>query len=1153
MALFAFLAAACFAQDFRAKVQGRVTDTSDAVIPGANVTLLNVKTGVRLTREANNVGLYRIDNVDSGTYTISIEAGGFGKFQQENFEIQAQADLTINAALKPGGVQETITVSESPVAVDFNSAGVRTTVDSKLANDVPRLDRNPFKLSLLNPAVLETRRQEMNPFQSLSPNSLDLGGGTSQRNDLLVDGSPITIGVKASYTPNPDAIQEVNIQQNSVDAESGHSAGGVISMTLKSGTNDVHGNVFYVGRNPALNAVTDRTTGNKIAARYNVFGGVIGHPIIKNKLFNFGSYEQWKQLIPQSVLKTVPTAAERAGDYSQSLNINGGVRTIYDPYSTILDPATGRVTRTAFPGNKLPASRFDPLAAKFIQGIYQPNASPDNITGLNNFKYTPIQNWNYYNMSDRADWFVNDKWRVYGRFSKYLTYQDQSAPLMQASPSYGPQGTARHAWTATGNAIYTMNARTVLDFRTDYHTMIDDNDYPKYFLPDNAWESYWPNNPWYKPYKTPGWPTFNPYIGIGGSNFYGLQGTLWWHTHINGSSFAGKMSHQMGSHFIKVGFDNRRTGGVSTTNAYPAFNFGAAMTADTFNNPNTKVVGNEFASFLLGAIGPDSVMATAPIGEVNTELYSVFVQDDYKLSRRISLNLGLRYELEVPFHDGAYAESRGLDLSVANPEMQKTPPVMPASVLALRNTPLKYNGAWVFTSSENPNVWNTQKNVFLPRIGLAFKVDDRTAIRVGYARYSTPSDLLNYPTTPPGSAAPTLLAPPYGAFSATQSAPALLQGVPQATFSNPFPANNPLIPPLGKTVGGYYGLGNNNLTYYDPEFKRTVNERLNVTFSRQLPNQILGEVTYFANWGRNLPFIYNANAMDPQIGYTNKTAIDANVSNPFFNYLTPSVFPGTLRNQATVAVKTLLVPYPQYGNLFVIQSGRHERYDSLSVKIQRPFQHGYNFLMGYSYSNERDEQFFDEVAAYKKVFDWFPSANGRHRLSFASTYQIPFGKGRPFLSQANRLVDAAVGGWQIVGTAYYKSGDYLRFGKNSNNLTIADMVASGDPTVSSPTPQKWFDTSVFRVLPVYTPRANPWQYDGLKGPRYFEVQGTLSKTFTITERFKAELKISAFNLTNRLNRDLPDMNVLSSTFGQALRQSNFTTGRQMEYGLKIVF
>ena len=227
-------------QTFRGRVQGIVTDASKAVVAGATVTLTNVNTGVKTTRQTSTTGLYLFDNVDPGTYSISVEMAGFGKFIQENILVQSGSDVTVDASLQLGTVASAMTVTETPVAVEFNSTSKDLVIDTKMANEVPRLDRNPFKLTLLAPAAVNTRG-EMQPYHSWSMNSVDLGGGTNLANDLQVDGSPIGLGHKGSYPPNTDAVQEVIVSQNSVDAEVGHSAGGLISMTTKGGTNEYHG------------------------------------------------------------------------------------------------------------------------------------------------------------------------------------------------------------------------------------------------------------------------------------------------------------------------------------------------------------------------------------------------------------------------------------------------------------------------------------------------------------------------------------------------------------------------------------------------------------------------------------------------------------------------------------------------------------------------------------------------------------------------------------------------------------------------------------------------------------------------------------------------------------------------------------------------
>src|SRR6478672_11168350 len=264
------------AQKYRAQVRGLITDQTGAVLPGASVTLLNPSTSIKSVKETDNSGIYVFDYVEPGAYSITVEAAGFGRFVQENISVQSGGDVTVNATLNPGSLQQSVTVSDSPPAVEFNSTNQQLTIDTKMANDTPRLDRNPFKLTLLEPAAINTRG-EMAPYASWAPNSVDLGN-TNLRNNLLVDGNPIGIGHKAGYPPNQDDVQEAVVTQNSVDAASGHSAGGVISLTTKGGTNEWHGSAFYLGRYPWLSAQTDRTRFVENAQRQHMFGGTLGNP-----------------------------------------------------------------------------------------------------------------------------------------------------------------------------------------------------------------------------------------------------------------------------------------------------------------------------------------------------------------------------------------------------------------------------------------------------------------------------------------------------------------------------------------------------------------------------------------------------------------------------------------------------------------------------------------------------------------------------------------------------------------------------------------------------------------------------------------------------------------------------------------------------------
>src|SRR2546425_2443855 len=405
------LAATAGAQDYRARVQGVLSDSTDAVIAGGIVRLRNIATGVEVVRTTDSYGHYLFDLVEPGNYTLTAEMPGFARFLQENILVQNRGDITVNVKLQLGAVAETVKVTEAPVAVQFNTSGMDLTVDNRLVMNLPVVARNPFTLALLDPAVVNRYTLERTPFKMWAPAQMEVGGPTSTKNDTLLDGMPAQVGPKASYAPPMDAVTEVTVQQNSVDAEYGHSAGGVVNVSMKSGTNEIHGDAYYFGRNPALNAAQNAITHAPNQVKNHIYGATVGHPIKKNKLFHFFAFERWNEHEPRSNVLTLPTALEKQGNFSQSLNANGGVRAIYDPFSTRLNAATGQVSRDTFPGNIIPANRLDPTAVKFMQQIWAPTGRGDDITAVNNFKADYFRQNLYYNLSSRGDYVISDKWK----------------------------------------------------------------------------------------------------------------------------------------------------------------------------------------------------------------------------------------------------------------------------------------------------------------------------------------------------------------------------------------------------------------------------------------------------------------------------------------------------------------------------------------------------------------------------------------------------------------------------------------------------------------------------------------------------------------------------------------------------------------------
>jgi hypothetical protein len=1129
------MAATLNAQDSRARVQGLVTDSSGAVVAGANVTLLNDETGVTSTQQTSQVGQYLFDLVLPGNYTVSVELSGFRKFVQRNVLVQSRGDVTVDARLEIGSATESVTVEAAPVAVQFNSSTMALTLNTKMANDLPIIHRNPFLLVTLNPATTLRSTTEQSPFHHWAATQFDVGGNTSTKNDILLDGAPSMASEKSSYTPSMDAVQEVHIQQNSVDAEFGHSAGGVLTVQMKSGTNAWHGTAYYLGRNPALNAVADHITRRANLTRNHVWGGTTGNPIIKNKLFNFVSYEAWRTMEPRSLAMTLPTAAERRGDFSQSRNINGGQRTIYDPFSTVVN--NGVVTRTPFPNNIIPQSQIDPVAARMMQDIWQPNLPGDDITGANNFRAGFAERIKYWNFSDRVDWNASEKLTVFGRFSMFKTFvaQDNFAN----SPALQVTGSERHSWSTVGDVVYSLNPSTVLNLRGSWNRIFDSYAVADAQLKESDLAALWPSQ-WYQPYLSNLPAIYYPGLTVRqgpANNVFGRSG--YWYQDPEGYSVQGKISKNAGKHYIKTGGEYRAQRVIASRPRWMNFDFSPNHTANTFLNPDTRVTGDGWATFLLGVLDQNSNIATVPLQKPRVDYWGLFIHDDWKITQRLTLNIGLRWEYETPMVDPEDRLSRYLDLTAPIPEFQGAgAPQIPANVLALRRTPLQWTGAWIFADSENRNSWNAQKNLFLPRFGLAYRLDNKTALRFGYARYVVPGSLTD--------GLDILGSVFYPGFDATTTAIGAINGVPQQRLSNPFPGG--LVQAAGKNFGTYTNLGG-AASFYNQNFRVGKNDRFNVTVERQLPWSFVGTATYFHNRGFDHPisrdggnYFVDLNAVDPRYGYEYKTAVTQGVPNPFRNLLPENKMPGQLRTQATVTVNDLLRPYPQYGQIRqALTPGSDSRYHSLQLQLQRPFVNGFNMLFGYNFNRARQTQIYDELDLFLQNLTWQQIPDPRHRFTSAAIYQLPFGRGQRMLTNAHPIADAVLGGWALSGIFTFNTGEYLRFD---------GLLQTGDPVLSDRSKGRMFNTDAFRVLPAFTRRENPL-YPGVTGPNFKNLDLTLSKNFKVTEALGFELRMEAYNAFNGFNGANPVTNVNSSQFGAIVAQRAGYFGRQFQYSGRL--
>ena len=1165
LACLLFGAMAAFSQEFRGRIQGQVIDSSGAPVPGVAVLLKNTATSVEATRATNEHGRYIFDYVDPGTYSLSTQLRGFKSFVQHNVLVQQRGDVTVDVKLEVGAVNESITVETTPVALELNTSTRDLTIETKMVRELPSNTRNPWQLAALDPTIINRGSAvETQPYHHRTANEMDLGGGTKYRNDALLDGTPLIAGNKLGYTPPIDAVTEYTVQQNSVDAEFGHSAGGIVLMTMKSGTNQAHGTAYYFGRNAGWNAITDRAIHRHSDTPYWNAGGTFGAPLIKNKLFIFGAFDKIENTQASSATSvstyTLPTALERAGDFSKSFTAAGALRVIYDPTTT-----TGSaLTRTPFAGNVIPLNQQDAASRKIIGGLWQSNNAGDDLTGLNNFKYLNELNFHYYNFSFRTDYNINDKWKVFGRVSRFKTDQDQTDftggndPLKLRNVT----GSKRNGWNIAGDSVYMLSPTMTLDVRGSYYAVEDKRDYPAMSITENDLKNVWSKN-WWRDGSSDylvGRPLiYFPHLQVESGSYGNFGVTNFWFQQPKGYSAHARLTKYYNKHYMKMGMEARFKRGDGARFYFGDFQFVSRETGRDSTRTDA-VSGHAWASFLLGADdATNSNVRYTVIQSANTEMYGFYFQDDYKLTQKLTLNLGLRYEYEGGLWDPQNRMPQRLDLTDPIPGMAAAiDPLMPADAKAkmAESAGIKnfiYNGAFSFTSDGNKHKTSPDKWGFMPRAGLAWRIKDKTVLRMGYGRFIVPASLANPERD-------TLGEIDLGGFTPRTNAPAVLAGVPQSYLANPFPFG--LDPITGKSYGRYTNLGT-AVSVDEYEQRTPISDRFNFSVQRQLPGNFILDGTYFVNFVSRDQFSVLPNLMDPRLSYTYKTALTAAVNNPFFNYGTTATFPGSLRNSRTVALSSLLVPYPQYGAITVTGTDlRSARYQSFQIRGQRAFSNGFTALATYAYVTSRSQWFYDTQDQYDNKLNWYdfsvtqaggsgnptPVTDPKHRFTAASTWDLPVGRGRRFGTNMMKAADFAIGGWQLSGIYTYTAGAMLLF---SNQVTAP---ASGVRKIGCQgSGCLWFDTTGFAAAPSFTRRANPWYYEGLNGPGFKNLDLSLTKKFPIKERAKLAIRMDAFNALNGMNWSTPQLSVTASDFGKTNTQSAGYFGRQLQFSAHLDF
>ncbi|MCI0724357.1 MAG: carboxypeptidase regulatory-like domain-containing protein, partial [Acidobacteria bacterium] len=1026
--LLAAVSGVVLAQDTRGLITGRILDPSGATMPGATITLTNMATNVALSTKSNEAGKYEILYVLPGTYRLTAELAGFKRLVRDDIEMRIADRLQIDIGLEIGEVSQNLTVTAETPLLEASTASMGQVVDQKRIADLPVAHGNPYLLIGLSAGVSHTQSIDLTqPYAPTHIVGYAIDGVRANRSEITLDGSPNTAvnhlwgrgDLMAGYTPPADVVQEMKVVTSAFDASVGHTQGGITSVTLKSGTNSLHGTAYYALQNPVLDAnyfFANRDGQPKAPYHYRRDGGSLTGPVWipkvydgRNRTFFTFGYEAIFNSTPRGQFLTVPTEAQRNGDFSELLKL-GPAYQIYDP-----------VTRTAaggglfqvqpFPNNIIPADRISPIAKNVLKFISLPNTagSPD---GGNNLNRTGEQErLDYTNYIVRFDHNLGPNHRMFGRYNRY-NRQSTFNDWFHSAASGGVVDWPQNAFTL--DDVYTLSPATVLNVRYSVYRLSIG------IKPSDASRGF--------DLTTLGLPaSLNDATGAAerAFPFFNIQGyfSTWdghfEHNHQN-HTLEGNLTSLRGNHTLKIGADARQYGtfhvepGNSTSGN---FQFDSSWTNGPFNTSPAAPRGQGLASFLLGLPTGGRVDRNATYAEQSTE-YSVFFHDDWRITPRLTLNLGVRWEFEGPLTERFNRSVRGYDFQTPNPlEAQAKANYALNPIPELPVSDFRFTGGLTFpgVNGQPRELWNRQMGNIMPRFGFAYSLNPKTVVRGGYGIYYGPLGARRTDVIQTGFSQPTPLIP------------SLDNGLTfVATLANPFP-NGIQDPPGAKD--GLRTFAGRNISFFNPNPQAARQQRWQIGIQREMPARVLLDVAYVGNYGdrletqrdyRPLPLNYLSRS-----GVRDQGAADylgAQVPNPFFGLL-----PGTGLAGQTVSRSYLLRTgdYSGFTGLTARDHDGYTTYHSLQARVERRFSAGWTLNGTYTWSKNMEA--LNRLNGYLDQLEYVISDQDRpHRLVLSGIWELPFGRGKRFFSRG-AAVDKVVGGWQVQGLFTGQGGNPVQW------------------------------------------------------------------------------------------------------------------------------
>ena len=1068
------------------RIVGTIYDPQRSGIPGATVTVTNVATNIARTAVTDSQGNYVITPLDPGTYNVTAEVPGFQTTRREGLELTVGQSSRVELVLNLGTLSTEVQVTAETPLLNTESATLSEVITNEQIVDLPLNGRGFHELARLTSGVaLLPPTGNTQPVRPEVVNGNVIGGVAGSQTRFLLDGVDITEEHQGGtwIQTSVDALQEFSVSQNAYSAEF-HGAGATFNVTTKSGGNAFHGSVFEFMRNDAFDSKNFFAV-NKEKLERNQFGGTLGGPVMipglydgRNKTFFFASYEGHRRQQGVVDVSNVPSAAQRQGNFS-------GMAPIFDPLTT--RSVAGVNTRTQFPGNQIPADRISAQARFFMQYIPLPNAPG------NTYVSNPITSFNADQMTLRLDQEINSQNRLFARYSKHAneeTRQDRWDTL----------GSTRLEGPAFNVALsLTSNFGSSLVHEVRFSRMYGQYRSTAYFQGQGVnlvqqqagvrgLEGIQdPNIASLPAFSISGYQGFSGNAGDGRPKWqdrgeYELIDSLTWIKGRHILKFGGRMYHR------NILFTDARSHNGS-------FNFNGVMTQRPVTSAGTGV---SFADFLLGH--PNSVTRSNPAtwwGGSGTYWHG-FIQDDFRLTNKLTVNLGLRYEYTP------WLTSYRNQAAVFDPTRDK--PIIVSSdsdqidlgAQALADVGYRLFGDLIQTSSQAGvplQLTENDTNQWAPRIGFAYRLGDRTVVRGGYGMFyeaEGTSGRLNFHFLP---------------FSMSETVNATTNVVPTRTMANFF-----LDVPFGAGVGS---VGWNPLTL-DADFG--YDQRWNFGVQREVASRMSLEVNYVGTKGTN-----------------QQQAEPINI---------PAPGPGSIQARR---------PYPRFGNMSIHSQARSSEYHALQSKLQKRTSGGLWYLISYTWSRTLTTV---PTPAIGGNFTYQTGPAGfdiPHILTMSFGAELPFGRGKRFLGGAGPLANGLVGGWQAQSIVNYRSG--LPFtptvSRDVANIGVGGQRPNriGDGKLKDPTIAVWFDKTAFVVPPDFTfGNSGPGI---LRGDHQWNVDFSIFKRFSVTGSQALEFRAEAFNLLNSVYFNLPNSAIDTTAGGRVTSTSN--AARQMQFGIKYLF